>query len=97
MLLQKKQLLLKEQAIRRHKRLMTYGKQSDKTELTVPIEQKSEDNQEIVLEPTFPHDTAKQNEQRAVDQAGSPLHGLSEDRTRLPDCSGFGSVLCLQE
>lgn len=33
-----KQLLLKEQAIRRNRRQMTYGEQSDKPDITVPIE-----------------------------------------------------------
>ena len=50
----------------------------------------------LAIDETSPHDAAKQNEQRAVDQAGSPLQGLSEDRTRLPDCPGFGPVLRLQ-
>ena len=60
-------------------------------------EQKETNNKKgFVLEPTFPHDAAKQNEQRTVDQVGSPLQGLSEDRTRLPDCPGFGPVLRLQ-
>jgi len=43
-----KQLLLKEQAIRRNRRQMTYGEQSDKPDITVPIEQESEDNQEML-------------------------------------------------
>lgn len=50
----------------------------------------------LAIDKTSPHDAAKQNEQRTVDQAGSPLQGLSEDQTRLPDCPGFGSVLRLQ-
>ena len=50
----------------------------------------------LAIDETPPHDAAKQNEQRTVDQAGSPLQGLSEDRMRLPDCPGFGPVLRLQ-
>lgn len=48
-----KQLLLKEQAIRRNRRQMTYGEQSDKPDITVPIEQESEDNQEMLEDTAF--------------------------------------------
>ena len=43
-----KQLLLREQTIRRNRRQMTYGEQSDKPDITVPIDQESEDNQEML-------------------------------------------------